>query len=73
MKSIESLYEKAYALAKAGENFTEELFKHQPSFENNGKKSLIVLAGVARYLGQQYEVLGIDLIRQYEKEQLNGK
>lgn len=70
MKSVEGLYKDAFSLAKISEEFARELLKHQPSFENS-KKSLIILAGVARYLKQQYKTLELDLTSQYEKKQLD--
>ena len=65
---MEQLYKISQKLTEDSKELTNELFKHNPSFEgNNGKKSLATLAGMARELQYKYEDLTSDLIQKHER------
>lgn len=67
---MEKLYQTALSLAEKAQELTDELFKYNPSFEgDNGKKSLATLAGMARELKSDYEMLQIALIKKHEEKQ----
>lgn len=66
---MEKLYQNALSLSETAQELVGELFKFNPSFEgDNGKKSLATLAGIARELKGDYEMLQIALIKKKEKQ-----
>lgn len=70
---MEKFYQIAKKLAVYSEELADELFKYNPSFgENNGKKSLAVLAGIARELKYGYEQMNKDLTQKHERNQKNA-
>ena len=68
---MEQFYKTSQKLTRDSKELTNELFKYNPSFKENGKKSLATLAGMARELQYKYEDLTSDLIRKHERNQKN--
>jgi len=65
---MNKIYETASTLASEGQKLADELFKFNPSFEGNNKKSLATLAGIARESAYKYMRLQEDLIHRYERD-----
>lgn len=68
---MEKFYQTASRLSNTAQEITDELFKFNPSFEDNGKKSLVVIADMARGLEKEYKNLQDALIKQHERRQID--
>lgn len=66
---MKEFYKTATSLAEESQKLSRELFKSDPSFEKNGKKSLATLAGIARELEKKYKILRINLIARHGRNQ----
>lgn len=71
---MEQFYQRAFRISNNAQKLTDELFKYNPLIINdNTKKALSILAGMARALEEDYSQMWTDLIKRHEKEQVNDR
>lgn len=68
MKGLEKTHKDLEGLVERLRDLAYKIFQYNPAFEGAEKTSLVVLGHEARAIGNQFEIIGVNLINEEETQ-----